>query len=276
MSRKNNDITIIKPRGKFVLINFKDLWRYKKLFFMFAKRDINVKYKQTIIGGLWAIIRPFLTMVIFSVVFGKMVKVPSDNIPYPIFAYSGILLWNYFQTTVGISSDSLVANKSLVSKIYFPRLLLPASSTLVGMLDYVIAGLILVALMFYYKFVPNFYILLVPVILFFTWVLTTGLGFWLSALNVTYRDTRYFVTFFTQFLMFLTPVIYPISLLGKYKWLIVLNPMTGFIEAHRSAILGHQPIDFKMLGISIAISIIVFITGLVYFNSVEKYFADVI
>ena len=271
-----DDITIIKPKKRFYLFDIKELWEYKKLFFVFTKRDIGVKYKQTIIGGLWAIIKPFFTMVIFTIFFGNIIKVPSDNIPYAIFSYSGILIWSYFAASVGIASGSLVANTGLVSKIYFPRIIIPISSTLVGLVDYLVATIIMFGLMVYYKYTPSIYIFLVPVILFFTWILASGLGLWLSALNVKYRDTRYFVSFFTQFLMFMTPVIYPVSILGKYKWLLMFNPMTGFVQAHRAAILGHQAVDFKMLGIAIALSIIVFISGLLYFNSVERYFADVI
>ena len=170
----------------------------------------------------------------------------------------------------------MVANTGLVSKIYFPRIIIPISSTLVGLVDYIVAVIIMLGLMIYYKVTPSIYILLVPVILFFTWMLASGLGFWFSALNVKYRDTRYFVSFLTQSLMFMTPVIYPVSILGKYKGLLRLNPMTGFVQAHRAAILGHQAIDFKIFGIAIALSIIIFISGLLYFNSVERYFADVI
>ncbi len=271
-----DDITIIKPKKRIYLFNIKELWKFKKLFYMLAKRDISVKYKQAIIGGLWALIKPFFTMVIFTVFFGNIIKVPSDDIPYAIFSYSGILIWSYFATSVGVASESVVANAGLVSKIYFPRIIIPISSTLVGLVDYVVAMIVMLGLMIYYKVPPNIYILLVPVVLFFTWILATGMGFWFSALNVKYRDTRYIVSFLTQSLIFMTPVIYPVSILGDYKWILSFNPMTGFVQAHRAAILGHQVIDFKIFGIAIALSIIIFISGLLYFNSVERYFADVI
>ena len=271
-----DEITIIKQKKKLYLFNIKELWRYKKLFYILAKRDISVRYKQAIIGGLWAIIKPFFTMVVFTIFFGNIIKVPSDNIPYAIFSYSGILIWSYFATSVGAASESIIANTGLVSKIYFPRIIIPISSTLVGLVDYVIAAFIILGLMIYYKVTPTIYILLVPVIMFFTWVLAIGLGFWFSALNVKYRDARHFVSFLTQSLMFMTPVIYPVSILGNYKWLLMFNPMTGFVQAHRAAILGQQVIDFKIFGVAIGLSIIIFLSGLLYFNSTERYFADVI
>lgn len=272
----DNKTTIIKPKKGLIGLDFKELLRYKELLWTLALREIKVRYKQTAIGGLWAILQPFLTMIVFTIFFGKIIKIPSEGVPYAIFSYSGLLLWTYFVNATTGSSNSLISNSGLISKIYFPRLIVPISSTLVGLLDYVIAFVIVFGLMLYYHFVPSFALLLIPFVVFFTWMLASGIGFWLSAINVKYRDVRYIVPFFIQLLLFMTPVIYPISIAGKFKWLLALNPMTGFIEAHRAMILGHQAINYGMIGVSIGLTIIIFITGLMYFNQVERKFADII
>ena len=275
-NKKTDDITIIKPSNGLLRIDFKEFYKYRELFFTLALKDVKVRYKQTIIGGLWAIIQPLMTMVVFTIFFGNVMKVPSDGVPYAIFSYSGLLLWIYFTNALSASSGSLLANAPLISKVYFPRLIIPLSSTLVGIIDYIIAFFIVFGLMFYYDFVPGIGLLLIPIIVFFTWMLASGIGFWLSAINVKYRDVQYVIPFFIQLLLFVTPVIYPISIAGKYTWLLMLNPMSGFIEAHRAMILGNQCINFNMIGISILFTLIIFITGIIYFKSVERYFADVI
>ncbi len=262
----NKDITIIKPRKGLLRINFKEIIKYRELFWTLALKEIKVRYKQTMIGGLWAILQPFLTMIVFTVFFGQVVKVPSDGVPYAVFSYSGLLLWTYFNNALSSSSQSTIANQQLITKIYFPRIIIPSSATIVGLLDYVIASILLFGIMFYYHYIPSLYIFLIPVLVFFTWMLSSGLGFWLSAINVKYRDVRYAVPFFLNTLIFLTPVIYPVSIAGKYKWLLALNPMSGIIEAHRSMILGHQPIDWLMLGLAVFITIIIFISGIIYFK----------
>ncbi|MBN1755104.1 ABC transporter permease [bacterium] len=270
------ELTKIKPQKGLIGVNLKELYRYRELLFTLTMRDIKVRYKQTVIGGIWAVLQPFLTMVVFTLFFGKVVKIPSEGIPYALFSYSGLLLWTYFANSVTKASNSLISNTNLISKIYFPRLLIPLSSTMVGLLDYLIAFILVFGMMIYYRFLPPLTILLVPVILFFTWMFAAGLSFWLSAINVKYRDVRYVVPFFVQLLLFMTPVIYPVSIAGKYRWLLMLNPMTGFIEAHRAMLIGHQPINYGMVGISISITVALFIGGLVYFRSVERYFADII
>lgn len=271
-----DEITIIKPRRKLYLINLKELYRYRELFFMLAARDIKVRYKQTIFGVLWAVIKPFVTMIIFTIFFGEVVKVPSEGIPYAIFSYSGLLIWNYFSTSISTASDSMIANKTLVSKIYFPRIIITLSSTIVGLFDYVIGLIILLGIMAYYKFIPNIYIFFIIIIMFLTWMLASGVGFWLSALNVKYRDTRFLTAFLSGMLLFMTPVIYPISIVGRFKWLLMFNPMSGLVEAHRAMILGHQAVDLKMLGISVILTMVIFVSGIIYFNSVERNFADII
>jgi len=274
--RNNENVTIVKPRRGLARLNFKELLQFKELFWTLALKEIKVRYKQTAIGGLWAILQPLLTMVVFTIFFGKVAKMPSDGIPYAIFSYSGLLLWIYFSNAIAQSSQSTVANKQLISKIYFPRIIIPSSATIAGLLDYVVAFSIVIGMMYYYKFVPNLTILLVPLILFFTLVLSSGIGFWLSAISVKYRDVRYAVPFFIKLLIFITPVIYPVSIAGKYKWILALNPMSGFVEAHRAMLLGHQAVDWGLLGIAIAITFLIFITGIMYFKSVERHFADII
>jgi len=269
-------ITVIEPPKGIIGVNFKELYDYRELAWVLALKEIKIRYKQTLVGSLWAIINPLLTMIVFTVFFGSMLEVPSDGVPYPIFSYSGLLLWTYFTTSLNISSNSLVANAPMVSKVYFPRLLLPISATLVGILDYTIASLILFGLMFYYNIVPTLSFLLVIFIVFFTWILATGIGFWLSAIMVKYRDVKFVVPFFTGLLIFVTPVIYPVSAASDYEWLLTLNPMTGFIESHRALVLGHQSLDFNLLFISIISSTLIFLSGAIYFKRVERYFADII
>jgi len=273
--QKNNSITI-KPRKGVLSIDLRELWRYKELLWSLALKEIRVRYKQTLIGGVWAILQPFLTMVVFTIFFGQMIKIPSDNIPYAVFSYSGLLLWTLFSNGLTLASSSTIVNQQLISKIYFPRVIIPTSTTIVGLIDYIIAFLIIFGIMFYYEFTPSAMIFLLPITVFFTWMLITGLGFFFSALNVKYRDVRYVIPFITRTLIFVTPVIYPISISGNFKWLLIINPMTGLIEAHRAMILGHQPIDWQLLTISIILTIIIFFTGLIYFKRTERYFADII
>jgi len=270
------EVTIIKPKKGLIPIDFKEIYKHRELLWAFIVRDIKVKYKQTVIGGLWAILQPFLTMVIFSFFFGKIAKIPSEGVPYPIFSYSGLLLWTYFANSVSNASNSMVGGASLITKVYFPRIILPISATLRGLLDYAIAGLIIFGFMFFYKFTPSIYLFLLPLILFFTWMLAAGIGFWLSAIDVKYRDVKYVFPFFIQLWIYATPVIYPASVAGKFEWVVKLNPMSGLIEAHRAMILGHQGINFGMLGISALFAVIIFISGAFYFKSVERYFADII
>lgn len=269
-------ITIIKPKKGLIPIDFKEIYKYRELLWAFIVRDIKVKYKQTVIGGLWAVLQPFLTMIVFSFFFGKIAKIPSEGVPYPIFSYSGLLLWIYFASSVSLASSSMVSGAGLISKIYFPRIILPISATLRGIADYIIAGFIVIGFMMYYKFALTFYILFLPVVLFFTWMLASGVGFWFSAFNVKYRDVRFALPFFIRLWIYATPVIYPASVAGQFEWVVKLNPMSGLIEAHRAMILGHHAVNWGMLGISILFTMIIFITGAFYFKSVERHFADIV
>ena len=273
----DNEITI-KPQKGWIPVNFREVWAYRELMFFLSWRDIKVKYKQTTLGVAWAILQPFLTMIVFSVLFGTFAKMPSDGIPYPIFVYAGLLPWNYFSGSLSSSSNSLVASSNLITKVYFPRLIIPASAALSSLLDFLIASVVLIGMMFFYRYSPDpSGIFLIPLLVSLTFMIAVGCGLWLSALNVEYRDFQYVIPFLVQIWMFVTPVIYPVTLLPeKYRWLLSLNPMAGIIEAFRSATLGHQPVNWGLLGISTAMALVIFTSGLLYFRKVERSFADVI
>lgn len=268
--------TIIQPSQKFGLNDIKEIIKFRELFFTLVEKDFKVRYKQTVFGALWAILQPLTTMILFSFFFGKIAKIPSDGVPYPIFSYSGILLWTYFSSSIALSSSSLLSNSGLISKVYFPRLIIPLSSTIVGLIDYFIASLIIIGLIFFYKFTPNINIIFIPFILFFTWMLASGVGFWLSATNVLFRDIKFLTNFLLSLWIYATPVIYPLSVAGQFKWIVILNPMSGLIEAHRAMILGHQVINWGSLLFSVIFTIIIFISGLFYFKKIEQKFADII
>jgi lipopolysaccharide transport system permease protein len=275
MNNAAENWTVIEPKKGWIPFDLKEIWKYRELFYFLTKRDIKVRYKQTVLGGLWAIIQPFFTMVVFTLFFGKLAKVPSDGIPYPIFVYAGLLPWTYFANALTASGNSLVGSANLITKVYFPRLIIPASASLAGLLDFFIAMLVLGALMIYYHFLPGIGILLFPILLGLTFLCAVGVGLWLSALNVEYRDIRYAIPFLIQIWMFVSPVIYPVSILEeKYQWLLALNPMGGLINTYRASLLGHQAIDWQLLYISTLIIALLFISGLFYFKRMEKTFAD--
>ncbi len=268
---------VIEPKKGWVPVDLKEIWNYSEVLYFLAKKDIKVRYKQTVLGGLWAIIQPVCTMVVFTLFFGRLAKIPSDGIPYPIFVYAGLLPWTYFANTLAASGNSLVGSSHLITKIYFPRLIIPAASSLAGLLDFFIAMLVLGVLMIYYHFVPSIGILLFPVLVGLTFLCAMGVGLWLSALNVQYRDIRYVIPFLIQIWMFVSPVIYPVSMVkGKYQWLLALNPMGGVIKAYRASLLGHIPIDWLLLGLSTATIFVILVSGLYYFRRMEKHFADVV
>lgn len=269
-------ITVIQPKGRFQFIDWKEIWEYRELFWTFVMRDIKVRYKQTIIGGLWAILQPFMTMVVFSFFFGTIMKVASDGVPYPIFSYSGLILWMYFTSAISTASGSLIGSAGLITKVYFPRIIIPLAATMTGLVDYLVSSLLLVFLLIYFQVVPSIFVFLIPILAILTWFLASGIGLWLSAINVKYRDVRYAVPFFIQLGLFFTPVIYPVSIAPRLKNFLLLNPMTGFIETHRSLILGLDNFSFTPLLISIFITGLIFISGAFYFKSVEKYFTDII
>ena len=270
-------LTIIEPKKGWVPIDLREIWDYRELLYFLTKRDIKVRYKQTILGGLWAVIQPAFTMIVFTLFFGRLAKVPSDGLPYPIFVYAGLLPWTYFANAVSASGNSLVGSANLITKVYFPRLMVPASAALAGLLDFFIALFVLAALMVYYQFLPGAGILLFPFLIVLTFLCAVGVGLWLSALNVQYRDIRYAIPFLIQIWMFLSPVIYPVSLVNdRYQWLLALNPMGGVIHAYRASLLGHQPIEWSLLALSTVIILALFFGGLYYFRRMERVFADVV
>jgi len=278
MSNDEQIITIIKPIKGFVNINLKELWQYRELLFIFTWRDLKVRYKQTALGVLWAIITPVITMIVFSAFFGNFAQMPSDDIPYPIFVFTGLILWNYFSQAVTTASNSTIAQLGMIQKIYFPRLILPTSSIIAGLVDFLIASIILLLLMVYYGIFPNLIgILLIPVLLLITILSALGIGLIFSAVNVRYRDVRYIIPFFIRLGLFVTPVIYPLSIAeGKWKFILWVNPMTSVIESARAGLLNTGNIDWLLLLLSLVISAGLFIFGIYYFRRVEKDFADII
>ena len=277
MLNNAESVTIIEPKKGWIPIDLNEIWQYRELLYFLTKRDIKVRYKQTVLGGLWAIIQPLFTMVVFTLFFGRLAKMPSDGIPYPIFVYAGLLPWTYFANALSTSGNSLVGSQNLITKVYFPRLIIPASAALAGLLDFFVAMSVLGALMVWYQYLPGIEILLFPFLVGLTFLCAVGVGMWLSALNVEYRDIRYVIPFLIQIWMFVSPVIYPVSLVsGKYRWLLALNPMCGVINAYRASLLGHNPIDWFLLGVSSLIIFVLFLSGLYYFRRMEKTFADVV
>jgi lipopolysaccharide transport system permease protein len=269
--------TIIRPRKTFTLDIFRELWTYRELLFFFSWRDLKVRYKQTVIGVGWAIFQPFVTMVVFSIFFGKFAQIPSDNIPYPVFVYVGLLIWQFFSNALSETSNSLISNQSILTKVYFPRLILPLSAIITRFVDFFCASLILVGLMAYYRFVPRLEgLFMLPLLLLLTFMISAGGGLFLAAFNVKYRDVRYALPFFIQMLLFITPVIYPASIAGKYSWLLALNPMTGIIKAAHASVLGNTPINWTLLGLSAISAFLFLIIGFLYFKKTERYFADLI
>jgi lipopolysaccharide transport system permease protein len=268
---------VIKPSSGFIPINLRDFIVYRELFYFFAWKEIKARYKQTVLGFAWAFVKPFISIVILTVVFGGIVKVPSEDIPYPLFCLSGLVLWNYFSYSLLNSSACLISNQSLIKKVYFPRIVIPCSYSLSGIYDYLISLLFLGIIMLYYSYPPSIYILMLPIILITSTLTAIGLGLWLSALTVKFRDIQHIIPFFIQLLLFITPVVYPTSIVtGKYRFLIYLNPMSGVIDAHRVCILGNKAMDLQLLGASLAVSLIIFVSGLYYFRRMERYFADII
>jgi len=257
---------------------WRDLWRYRELFYFLAWRDILVRYKQTTIGILWALIRPFLTMVVFTVVFGNLAKLPSQGVPYPILVFSAMLPWQFFANSLSECSNSLISNANLLSKVYFPRLVVPTSAVIVSLVDFMISGIILIGLMAWYNFIPNWRILTLPLFVAIAFMAAMGAGLWLAALNVKYRDFRYVVPFIVQFGLYISPVGFSSSIVPEqWRLLYSLNPMVGVIDGFRWAILGGDAqLDWSGFGLSVGLVTLLFISGVRYFRAYERTFADVI
>jgi lipopolysaccharide transport system permease protein len=267
----------IRPPQGWSPFHLKELWKYRELLYFFCWRDIKVRYKQTLLGATWAIAQPFLTMVVFSLFFGRLAKMPSDGIPYPIFAYAALVPWTFFANGLSQASESLVANANLIKKVYFPRLIVPVSAVLSGIIDFVLAFLILVAMIFYYGSVPTINVLWLPAFVLLAMLTSMGVALWLSAFNVQFRDVRYVIPFLIQFWLFATPIAYPSSLLSE-PWRAVygINPMVGVVEGFRWALLGTDTSPGPMLAVSVLTTVIIFLTGAVYFSRKEKMFADIV
>jgi len=267
----------IKPLKGWQLVDFQELKQYRDLFYFLVIRDIKIRYKQTVLGGLWAIIQPFLGMVVFTLFFGNLARIPSDDIPYPIFSYTALIAWTYFANTISTAGNSLIASSNLITKVYFPRIIIPLSPGLAGLLDFVIAFLVLIGMMFYYHIIPTAMIVLMPLLVFLMFLTASGVGMVLSALNAKYRDIKYTIPFLVQLWMFASPIVYPVSMIPeKYRILYALNPMVGVIEGFRSVMLGTVAFPTMIVGISAMVSSILFIIGLMYFKQMERYFADII
>lgn len=270
-------VTVIKPKKTVSIDDLKEIWAFKELLYFFVWRDLKVRYKQTAIGVMWAIFQPFMAMVVFSVIFGGLAHMPSDGVPYPIFVYSGLLFWQFFSSSLSDVSNSLITNQSIVTKVYFPRLLLPIAAIATNLVDFFVASVVLVGLMFYYGFLPHLAgLLILPILLFISFLASLGGGLFLASINVKYRDVRYVLPYFLQMLLFITPVIYPASIAGKYSWILAINPMTGVIKAARAAILGTEPVNWLLLELSLIAVAVLLAIGVTTFKKMERYFADII
>jgi lipopolysaccharide transport system permease protein len=267
----------IEPSRGWVSLKLHEILEYRELLYFLAWRDVKVRYKQTALGAAWAIIQPFFTMVVFSVFFGRLGKMPSDGIPYPIFAYAALVPWTFFAHGLNQSSNSLVHGAQLIKKVYFPRLIVPVASVLSGVVDFVLAFIVLLAMMLYYGLTPTANIVWLPALLLLALGTCLGVGLWLSTLNVQYRDIRYAVPFITQFWLFATPIAYPSTLLSEpWRTLYGLNPMVGVVEGFRWALLDTDTQPGAMIFVSCLMAIVILITGAFYFRRMEKTFADVV
>ena len=267
----------IEPSRGWPSLRLSELWEYRELLYFLTWRDIKVRYKQTVLGAAWAIIQPIFTMLVFSLFFGKLAKMPSDGIPYPLFAYAALVPWTFFAGALSQSSNSLVQSANLITKVYFPRLAIPISSVLSGAVDFALAFAVLLGMMFYMGVVPTINVLWLPALMLLALVTSLGAGLWLSALNVEFRDIRHTVPFLTQFWMFATPIAYPSSLLEEpWRTLYAINPMVGVVEGFRWALLGSDTAPGPMLALSSLAALAVFIGGMYYFRRMEKTFADVV
>jgi lipopolysaccharide transport system permease protein len=268
----------IAPSKGWVPLKLKDLWEYRELLYFLIWRDIKVRYKQTALGATWAIIQPFFTMVVFSIFFGHLAKVPSDGIPYPLFSFAALVPWTFFANGLSQSSNSLVGSGTLITKVYFPRLIIPLASVFSGIVDFVLAFLVLLGMMVYYGLFPTtINVLWLPLFLLLALTTSLGVGLWLSALNVEYRDVRYIVPFITQFWMLATPIAYPSSLLQQpWRTLYGLNPMVGVVEGFRWALLGTNAAPGPIIAVSSAAAVLILVTGAFYFRRMEKTFADLV
>ena len=258
------------------LINLQELWQYRDLFWFLVKRDIKTRYAQSIMGVGWAIIQPVFSMIIFTVVFGNIAKINSEGVPYPIFSYTALVPWTYFSSSLTDSSKSLISSKNLITKVYFPRLVIPIAPVLAKLIDFGISFLILIGMMVWFGIMPSIWAAFIPILVLIMMLAAAGVGMWLTALSIQYRDIQYGSSFFIQLLMYLSPVIYPASNVpDKFQLVYAMNPMVGVIEGFRAVLLGTHSMPWFYIGIGSASALILFISGALYFRHMERYFADV-
>lgn len=276
LGKASTSIITLRPSRGWVPVNLRELWAYRELLYFLTWREIKVRYKQTVLGFAWAIIQPFMMMIVFTLFFGNLAKIPSEGIPYPLFNYAALLPWTLFAEGINRSSISLVQQASLVQKVYFPRLVMPMAGILSPLVDFLIASTILIGMMFYFGYPPTIRMLWVPAFVILTLMTAFGVGLWLSAINVKYRDVRYTIPFLVQFWLFASPVVYSSSLLPE-RWQMIygLNPMAGVIEGFRWALLGTEP-PGSLIAVSVIIVLVILVTGAFYFRRNEKSFADVV
>jgi lipopolysaccharide transport system permease protein len=267
----------IAPTKGWISLKLNELWEYRELLYFLAWRDIKVRYKQTVLGAAWAIIQPFFTMIVFSIFFGRLAGIPSDGVPYPIFSYAALVPWTFFANSLNQSSSSLVNSANLIQKVYFPRLAVPIAAVFSGVVDFVLAFLVLLGMMLYYDLLPTLNMLWLPAFFLLALVTSLGAGLWLSAMNVRFRDIRYVVPFLVQFWMFATPIAYPSSLLSEpWRTLYGLNPMVGVVEGFRWGLLGTNTAPGPIIAVSSLMAVAIVIGGAFYFRRVEKTFADIV
>jgi lipopolysaccharide transport system permease protein len=270
-------VIVVRPSKGWISLKLDELWEYRELLYFLTWRDVKVRYKQTVLGAAWAIIQPFFTMVVFSLFFGKLARMPSDGMPYPIFAYAALVPWMFFANGLNNSSNSLVGSASLIKKVYFPRLVIPISGVISGAVDFVLAFAVLLGMMMFYGIVPTVNIIWLPFLFLLAFVAALGVGLWLSALNVQFRDVRYTVPFLTQFWLFASPIAYPSSLLSEpWRTLYGINPMVGVVEGFRWALLGTDTAPGPMVIVSALVALTLLVSGAFYFRRMEKTFADVV
>ena len=272
-----SSVVRIEAHRRWLALDLGELWAYRDLVYFFVWRDIKVRYKQTVIGAAWAVLQPVLTMLVFSLFFGRLARIPSRGLPYPIFYYSALLPWMYFATAMQSATNVVVENQRVITKIYFPRVVLPISSVMAGLLDFAISFAVFLALMAYYRMVPTSAVIWLPAFMLLAVLTALGVGLWLSALNALYRDVRYVVPFLVQFWLFASPVAYPSSLVpAKWRWLYGLNPMAGVIEGFRWALTGHGDPPSILLAASSGAVVLLVLSGLVYYHAMEGTIADVV
>lgn len=276
MNTTTEPLVVIEPTGNWRLVSLKDLWAYRELLFFLTWRDVKVRYKQTALGAAWAILQPLFMMIIFTIFFGRLAGVDSAGIPYPLFALAGLVPWTFFSNAITASGNSLVGSSNLITKVYFPRLIVPAAAMLAGLVDFALAFVLFWVMMIYYGVAPTAHVLFLPVLILLTALFALAVGTWMAALNVKYRDVRFALPFLIQIWLFVSSVIMPSSALGpKYRWVLMFNPMSGIIEGYRSALFG-LPFDWRALGVAAAITIVVLVYAIYSFARVERSFADII